>query len=79
MGTGSERRNGISSEKTPPRGACPPFSTAPWDGPPEKGGQALSQIAFSCDFTQKATEPVPFIGLPCLQFELSTNPCEILF
>jgi hypothetical protein len=45
MGTGSERKNSISSEKAPPQGACPHFS-APGAGPPEKGDRHRRRSGF---------------------------------
>ena len=71
MGTGSEREHGIFSEKAPPLGACPPFQRR-GGGPAQKMGLTTVANCVFPDFSQEATEPVPFFGLPCLQFEFIT-------
>ena len=68
MGTGSEREHGIFSEKAPPLGACPPFQRR-GGGPAQKMGLTTVANCVFPDFSQEATEPVPFFGLPCLHFE----------
>jgi hypothetical protein len=50
----------------------PPFSTA-LGMDRRKKGLALSQRAFSLNFPQGATEPVPVSQLTCLQFELHSK------